>query len=407
MKSRKYASLLVGAFLLSLALLQTAGAAIRPSALTLSPMIGAQFFDNDQNMLDRPSYNLGIAYNFTERFASELNLSYVVTKTASGVKDDVKYAALRLDLLYHFPLSRDFIPYIAIGAGEAFVMPERIAQDNNFIAGYGGGVKYFITDDVALRCDVRHLLDINDTDTQRSRTVLNNFTATAGILVQFGGQLGHPQVQTKTSAVESFSVKEAPENVRTMKTFDADGDGIDDRGDLCPDTPVGVNVDTKGCPVVTDTDSDGVVDTQDACPNTPAKTVVDARGCPKQVVLVAPVVTPAEPVLTFYLKYLPNDREVSSAFAAEMQKMADFVKANTGRRFVIEGHTDSVGNDADNMKLSQLRAEKIKSYLVEKLGVPSALLEARGFGESKPVADNSTQDGRQKNRRVIITAIPR
>jgi OOP family OmpA-OmpF porin len=149
---------------------------------------------------------------------------------------------------------------------------------------------------------------------------------------------------------------------------------------------------------VIDSDHDGVVDAQDVCPDTPAKTVVDPRGCP--------VVLLPEPALTFNLEYLPNAIEVSSAFAVEMQRMTDFVKAHPGRRFFIEGHTDSVGNDADNMSLSLRRAEKIKAYLAEKMGVPASLLEARGFGESNPVADNNTQAGRQQNRRVVIITIP-
>ena len=179
---------------------------------------------------------------------------------------------------------------------------------------------------------------------------------------------------------------------------DSDQDGIFDNLDLCPGTPAGVVVDEKGCPVVTDKDHDGVVDTLDACPDTPAKTVVDARGCP---VVVLP-----EPAMTFYLEYLPNESEVKIDFAAELQKMAEFVKDNPGKRFVIEGHTDSVGSDADNMKLSLLRAEKIRFYLSDKMGIPASLLEAHGFGESNPIADNNTQEGRQRNRRVVIIALP-
>lgn len=183
---------------------------------------------------------------------------------------------------------------------------------------------------------------------------------------------------------------------------DSDQDGIFDNLDLCPETAAGVAVDEKGCPVVTDNDRDGVLDTQDSCPETPAKTVVDARGCPAQVLPVVPAVKLPEPVLTLYLEYLPNATEVSSAFVPEMQRIADFIKANPGKRFVIEGHTASVGSEVANMKLSQLRAEKIKGYLVEKMGVPSSLLEARGFGEGSPVADNSTQEGRRQNRRVVV-----
>lgn len=179
---------------------------------------------------------------------------------------------------------------------------------------------------------------------------------------------------------------------------DSDHDGIFDPSDLCPDTAAGVAVYNNGCPIQIDSDRDGVLDAQDACPDSPAGTAVDVRGCP---VVVLP-----EPAMTFYLEYLPNESEVKKDFAAEMQKMADFVKANPGRRFVIEGHTDSVSSDAENMKLSLLRAEKIKAYLSEKMGIPISLLEARGFGESNPVADNNTQEGRQQNRRVVIIALP-
>lgn len=408
MKSRKYFSLILGAVFLSLTLLQTAGAAIRPSALTVSPMIGAHFFSNDQNLLDRPTYGLGVGYNFTERLATELNLSYVVTETASQVKDDVEYAAVRLDLLYHFPLSgklEKLVPYVAAGVGEAFVVPEHIANDKNFLVGYGGGAKYFVTDDLALRCDVRHLLDINDDDAQRSDTVLSNFTATAGIFLQFGGREEVKEAAqaapVETAPVEKAPVQAAPAEIVAAKAVDSDGDGVVDNLDLCPGTAAGVAVDAKGCPVVIDKDRDGVVDAQDKCPGTPANTVVDTRGCP---VPVAPVAEIPEPVLMFSFFYPLNMADVNTG--ADQEKMVAFVKENLGRRFVIEGHTDSIGNTATNMKLSVQRAEKIKAYLVEKLGVADSLVEARGFGENNPIADNSTQEGRRQNRRVDIMAFP-
>lgn len=180
---------------------------------------------------------------------------------------------------------------------------------------------------------------------------------------------------------------------------DSDQDGIFDDRDLCPGTAAGVAVDDNGCPLVIDKDRDGVIDTKDACPNTPAKTVVDARGCP---VIILP-----EPASTFILEYWPNEDEENNDFAAKLQKIVDFVKANPGRRFIIEGHTDSVGDDAVNMKLSLQRAEKISSYLAINPGIPATLLEARGFGESDPVADNNSQEGRRQNRRIVIIALPR
>lgn len=184
--------------------------------------------------------------------------------------------------------------------------------------------------------------------------------------------------------------------------LDSDRDGVVDHLDLCPGTAAGIAVDEKGCPVVTDKDSDGVPEALDACPNTPAGTTVDARGCPV-VVLPAPA---AVPVLTLLLEYLPDSSVLSGDFAAELKQAADFVATHPGRRFVIEGHTDSIGNAVVNLKLSLQRAEKVKAYLVKQAGISPALLEARGFGESNPVADNSSQEGRRQNRRIVMIALP-
>ena len=412
MKSKKHVRLTIAVICLTFALVSAAGAAIRPSALTLSPMAGAQFFGSEQNLEDAPLYSLGIGYNFTERLATEAIFSYVATNTAAGVEDDVDYISVRLDFLYHFPLG-NFVPYVAIGAGEAIVSPDQVASDTNFIAGYGAGAKYFFNDTLALRCDLRHLLDINDTDAQRDQTVVNNYAVSAGIFLQLGGGKVLPVPPSDKDgdkiidAVDRcpdtlFGVAVDETGCPLQKISDSDGDAITDNLDLCPATAAGVAVDGNGCPIVIDKDRDGIMDAQDACPDTPVKTVVDARGCPVQVALVEL----PEPAMTFYLEYLPNESEVRNDFAAEMQKMADFIKANPGKRFVIEGHTDSVGGDAANMRLSLLRAEKIKAYLSEKMGISASLLEARGFGEGNPVADNNTQDGRRQNRRVVIIAFP-
>ncbi len=75
-------------------------------------------------------------------------------------------------------------------------------------------------------------------------------------------------------------------------------------------------------------------------------------------------------------------------------------------KILVEGHTDSVGTDAYNLKLSQNRANSVMKYLLNK-GIPGARLKAAGFGESTPIADNSTAAGRAKNRRVEFTIISR
>jgi outer membrane protein OmpA-like peptidoglycan-associated protein len=84
-----------------------------------------------------------------------------------------------------------------------------------------------------------------------------------------------------------------------------------------------------------------------------------------------------------------------------IEQMATFLKENPTMRILIEGHTDNTGSDEKNMTLSDKRAESIKAEIVKR-GVDAARMETKGFGASKPVADNKTVEGRTQNRRVTI-----
>jgi OOP family OmpA-OmpF porin len=94
---------------------------------------------------------------------------------------------------------------------------------------------------------------------------------------------------------------------------------------------------------------------------------------------------------------------IKPQFDAEIKQVADFLKTYPSARAEIEGHTDSMGSEQMNMALSQRRADSVMNYLVQKLGVDAARLTAKGYGPSKPVADNKTVEGRAKNRRVVAT----
>lgn len=87
-----------------------------------------------------------------------------------------------------------------------------------------------------------------------------------------------------------------------------------------------------------------------------------------------------------------------------MDEVADILRSNPTLSILIEGHTDSIGSDTSNLILSQNRANAVMRYLTQH-GVGSDKLKATGFGKSRPIADNSTADGRAKNRRVEFTII--
>jgi outer membrane protein OmpA-like peptidoglycan-associated protein len=86
---------------------------------------------------------------------------------------------------------------------------------------------------------------------------------------------------------------------------------------------------------------------------------------------------------------------------AILDKTVEGLKDWGNAKIVVEGHTDSNGSDKHNMDLSQRRAETVRDYLISK-GIAADRLTAKGYGESKPIADNRTAEGRAENRRVDL-----
>lgn len=174
--------------------------------------------------------------------------------------------------------------------------------------------------------------------------------------------------------------------------LDSDGDGVIDRLDQCPNTPAGAKVDARGCEL--DSDGDGVVDRKDECPDTPPNTRVDFRGCPFTTEIQLPRVV----FDTNSANLRPESFEILDGAVETLLRYTDL-------KVEVAGHTDSIGSDAYNLALSQRRAETVYNYLREK-GVTNAL-RARGYGERQPIADNATEEGRQKNRRVTLRIVTR
>lgn len=188
---------------------------------------------------------------------------------------------------------------------------------------------------------------------------------------------------------------------------DSDGDGVIDSKDKCPGTPAGRKVNAEGCEL--DGDGDGIVDGDDKCPTVYAKT---ADGCPLPVAAPAPAPAPApalapapapapEKMVLNGVNFdydkatlRPEDLSIIDRDAATLDKWGNV-------NIEVAGHTDSRGSDEYNMNLSQQRAEAVRNYLISK-GIAADRLTAKGYGESQPVADNETDEGRFKNRRVEL-----
>lgn len=176
---------------------------------------------------------------------------------------------------------------------------------------------------------------------------------------------------------------------------DRDGDGLIDKDDSCPDTygPA----ENAGCPY-SDLDGDGVFDKDDRCPQTPGP--ADNAGCPKIEVEEQEVINTAFQNLEFETG---KDIIKQSSFES-LQGLAELLVKKEDWKIQIEGHTDDVGAESNNLKLSEERAKSVSTYL-ESQGVPRGRMIVKWFGESKPIGDNKTAEGRQMNRRVEMNIV--
>ena len=155
-----------------------------------------------------------------------------------------------------------------------------------------------------------------------------------------------------------------------------------------------------------DEDGDGVFDRRDRCPGTPPNTEVRHNGCPLPV--YPDTAPPMEPVVEatdavrveLDVKFDFDKSVVKEDSMADIQSLADFMKQYPQTSTVVEGHTDSVGSDAYNQGLSERRANAVRDVLVNQYGVEGDRVSSVGYGESRPVADNETDEGRAVNRRV-------
>ena len=169
---------------------------------------------------------------------------------------------------------------------------------------------------------------------------------------------------------------------------DSDKDGIQDSEDKCPLKPG--SKEGEGCP---DSDGDGIFDHLDVCPATPG--VAGNKGCPEIKEEVKEQIRLAAKGIYFESG---NDVIKAESFS-NLDQLATIMDEYKEAKVMIEGHTDSQGADAANMTLSQKRADAVKMYIASK-GVTEIRMTAIGYGETKPVADNGSAEGRALNRRV-------
>ncbi len=368
--------------------------------------------------------------------------TFAITGTLNNIKKvgdsdvrDLSYIAADGEIKYSFrELLNDswFAPYIGIGGGYTWIDDLGFGTANGLL-----GVDFWVAENLAFtfQSTYKHSFEDNYGAT--------HFQHTGGIKFKFGGK------DTDGDGIYDFE-DECPETPGLPEFNgcpDTDGDGIEDRNDECPNTPGlpefngcpdtdgdGIADHLDACPTIPgpkefngcpDTDGDGIADPDDECPTVPGPkenngcpwpdrdgdSVPDKDDlCPDLPGTVAnngcPEVTEAvRKALNSYAKTILFDTgkaTIKEQSASVLNDIIGIMKEYPNAKFLIEGHTDSVGSDKLNMKLSGERAESVLNYL-ESHGIADGRLTHQGFGEDRPLDTNKTRAGRANNRRVEIS----
>ena len=313
----------------------------------LGVLLGYTIADQDRQSIESAigaSVLFGTQYNSGLGF--EVQLQHDNFETDVDGFTDFYRTSLGVDGTWSFGDRESFTPFILVGVAGAYndVAPDS-EDEYGWMANVGGG---FVTGplfrDLGVRAELRGVFD----DFQEGQF---DYRFAVGVTLPLAAE-----VVTHWKEIETVRVVEV---ARDTGLYDADGDGVVDNFDRCPETPAGTRVDGNGCTLPEILKLEGVTFEFDKATLTAnAKTVLDE--------LVVPL----------------------------MNRYPDMIVE-------VAGHTDSKGSDSYNQRLSDQRARSVVDYLTLK-GVELHRMTARGYGESAPVADNATDAGRELNRRVEL-----
>ncbi len=324
---------------------------------------GTYMFDDDlRNLDDAYSLEGGLELPLNETMSLEAWLSdYTADSKTSSAELDAQ--RINLGALFHLK-EGSTRPFISAGFSHLEFEPSSGNDFSESLVNLGLGVKKYFDNNIILRGE---LMAMNSIDNE-----VTEFGARLALGYAFGRSVAAPAPVVETPA-PAPAVKVVEKKVE--------------------EKPAPVVAPVKPAPAPVDSDKDGVVDANDKCPNTNAAFKVDATGC-------AVMLTEAVEI-QMNVKFANNSSVVSAENFSEIQKVADFMKQFDKTEVTVEGHSDSSGSDKYNKMLSQKRADAVRKTLIEEFKVDARRVKAIGYGEDKPIADNSTQEGRAKNRRVV------
>ncbi|MDO8282579.1 MAG: OmpA family protein [Thermodesulfovibrionia bacterium] len=344
MKAMYRAALIVAAFVFLLPL--SARSEIKAGSFEVSPFVGYNFFESKQNLKDSPEFGGRLGYNFTKNFGIEgvveFMKSRVDDKSITGTKegqfrspmDKVRLSLYHVDAIYHIMPDGNFNPFLVAGFGGVHYNPKM--SDHDMAAfNFGIGAKLWMTDNIALRFDVRDYLV-----TEIFQESYNNIAATVGITFAFGG-------------------REKPVPVKTEKY------------EKKPETKVEKKAETK-----TETKVEK-----------PVVILVSEPKAEEKVIAVASEPKIEEKIIVLALEDIHFDFDKSTLTKEAqviLKRNLQLLKENPKANIRIAGYTSASGTEEYNQKLSERRANAVKDYLInENVTTPDRLSEI-GYGEASP-----------------------
>ena len=386
--------------------------AVKEGGFSVSPMIGGYVYDkNDQGLDTSLLVGIRAGYNITKAIGVEAFYDYMTPSDSTFWS--LKNVALNRfggQVLYHFVPDNVFVPYLAAGYSQMEFSGARVNNKSHGAFDYGAGVKYFLTDAIALRGDARHILY------SYNSTTFNNLEFALGVYFQFGGI--SPVVKALTpvpapvkTVVEPVVVTPQPEIAVSVPAFTPPPVAV-------VAVPVATLPPVIAVAVPVATPAPVTVVAVPAATLPPVKVVVVPVATPAPVTVVAVPVTLPAPVtviatpaavkaqtfcanpVVIAISFRPSKAAVKKRHHAELDKVGNFLKEFPHSKVTIEGYTDPDGNKNANLKLSQARADNLREYIIATYEMDGSRITATGYGSSRPVASNRTESGKKKNRRI-------
>jgi len=306
---------------------------------------GQFFYQNPDQDLSNPMLRLGMEFVFSPKWS----ITGALGATQGGLPEDQDARLATIALARHYRIRNDISWFLQAGGGRQRFLNDTEKSDLRGLI--GAGLRIDLTSNLALKPEYLYLADSD----QGSHLLILELAA-------------------------RFGRRRYAETIE----YDSDGDGVPDHLDQCPGTPAGTVVDEHGCPLELDTPT----------------------AEPEPVVI--PDLLAAEDV-----RRILASLETKETIHFELEKfqltlnaqtlLRDFKNRVTGKpiRALVHGHTDSTGNNAYNLKLSEMRAKTTSNWL-SRNGIENRIMTQKGFGEEQPRYSNQTRRDRMRNRRVEL-----